>query len=187
MSDKRFRPLGTRQFPLPPLGKFPLALPVLLGLVLPLAIVAAFVLVSGADREWLKALPALLALPVVAGLLAWSMHSRRVELLPGQIRVRQWPIPRGFALSDIELDAARVEDLDQNRQLQPVMKLIGSRLPGFRSGWFWLRDKRRAYVLCSSGSRVLCLPRRDGSVLLLGVERPDDLLQALRHAEGGRS
>lgn len=156
--------------------------PILIGAIAPLFLLIAITLAAGKTREWVHALPALLAMPLVAGLLAASMHSRRVELLPGRLRVRRWPIPRSFALDSLDLDRARIADLRTESGLQPVMKLIGSRLPGFRAGWFRLRDGQRAYVLSSTGSRALYLPRKDGSALVLAVERPEALLQALRDA-----
>ena len=94
-----------------------------------------------------------------------------------QIRARR-------ATGEVE---AVVFDLRQEPGLQPTVKLAGSRLPGFRSGWFWLRDGRKAYVLSTTGSRVLYLPRKDGNALLLGMERPDALLQSVRDGTGRRS
>lgn len=177
--------MSTKEFALPPLGKFARVFPILVGAIAPLLLLVGIALAAGKSRDWLHALPALLAMPVVAAVVASSMHSRRVELLPGRLRVRRWPIPRSFALDSLDLDRARLADLRQESELHPVMKLIGSRLPGFRAGWFRLRNGHRAYVLSSSGSRALYLPRKDGSALLLGVERPEALLQALRDG-GGR-
>ena len=176
--------MSMKSFPMPPPGKFARIFPVLIGAVLPLLMIVGIVLAVGNNLDWLHALPALMVLPLVAGVLGWSMHSRVVDVLPASLRVRRWPIPRGFALASLELDRAQVVDLRQDATLQPMIKLMGSRLPGFRSGWFRLRDGRRAYVLSTSGSRHLCLPRRDGSALLLGVERPEALLQALRDVGG---
>ena len=172
--------MSSKEFPLPPLGKFARVFPILIGAIVPLALLIVMALSAGQSRDWLHGLPALLVMPLVAGLLAASMFSRRVELLGGRLRVRRWPIPRSFALDSLDLGQARVVDLRQESGLQPVRKLIGSRLPGFMAGWFKLRDGHRAYVLSSSGSRALYLPRKDGSLLLLGVERPESLLQALR-------
>lgn len=176
--------MNVKGFPLPPLGKFARIFPILIGVLSPLLLVVGIALVARDQQGWIHVLPAFLVLPVVALVIASSMHSRQVELLPQALRVRRWPIPRSFALDSLDLEQARVVDLRQEPALQPVMKLMGSRLPGFRSGWFWLRDRRRGFVLSSTGSRALCLPRRDGSVLLLGVARPEALLQALRDGSG---
>jgi hypothetical protein len=55
-------------------------------------------------------------------------------------------------------------------------------MPGYRSGWFWLRDKRRAYLVLTDWKRVLALPKRDGGIVLLSLQRPEALLDALRRA-----
>lgn len=168
-----------KAFPLPSLGKFPRIFPILIGAVLPLLIIIGIALASGRNQEWQHALPALLTLPVAALLIAASMNMRKVELLDGSIRVRRWPIPRSFPLDGLDIGQARVVDIGRESSLHPVVKLVGSRMPGFRSGWFRLRDGRRSFVLSTSGSRALYLPRRDGSVLLLAVERPEELLRSL--------
>lgn len=179
--------MSEKVFELPPPGKFARVFPILIGLVLPLLMITAIVLAAGTDPNWVHALPAILSLPVVAAFVGWHIHSRKVELLTDQVRVRRWPLPRNFNLAGMDLEQARVADLRQENALQPTIKLVGSRLPGFRSGWFRLRDGRRAYELMTSASRVLYLPRKDGRVLLLGVERPEALLQALRDEASRRS
>ncbi len=178
--------MSEKSFALPPLGKFARVFPILIGVVVPIVMFVAIALAGGKDREWVHALPALLVMPVVALVVASGMHSRQVEILPDTLRVRRWPVPRSFALSSLEPDRAQTVDLRQENALQPVLKLMGSRMPGFRSGWFRLRDGRRGFVLTTSGNKALCLPRKDGSVLLLGVERPEALLQALRDDTGRR-
>jgi hypothetical protein len=179
--------MSEKIFKLPAPGKFAQVFPLLIGAVLPLLVISIVILAAGTGTNWIHALPAMLTLPIVAIFIAWHMHSRQVELLPDKLRVRRWPLPRSFSLNGMDLDQARVLDLRQESSLQPTVKLAGSRLPGFRSGWFWLRDGRKAYVLTTSSSRVLYLPRKDGNVLLLGVDRPDALLQSLRDENGRRS
>lgn len=179
--------MSAQVFKLPPPGKFARVFPVLIGLVLPILVITTLVLTAGTDPNWVHALPAILSLPVVAAFVGWHTHSRKVELLADQVQLRRWPLPRNFNLAGMDMDQARVVDLGQESALQPTIKLVGSRLPGFRSGWFRLRDGRRAYVLTTSSQRVLYLPRKDGNVLLLGVERPDALLQALRDEASRRS
>ena len=114
------------------------------------------------------------------------MYGRAVVLGDGQVQVRRWPLPRRFALADIDLAAARVADLQHEPGLRPLLKLFGTRMPGLRSGWFLTRDRKRAYVSCTAGDRFAVLPLRNGRLLLLGVERPEALLAALHDAAAAR-
>jgi hypothetical protein len=169
------------RFELPPPSPLARWLPLLVGGVAPLLLAGVVLLFKDvADAPPREAFGSLLALPIAAALIVLMRAGRCVELLPGQLQVRRWPIPRRFSLADLDLAAAEVVDLSARPDLRPLLRIAGTRLPGFRSGWFWLRDKRRAYVLMGGSARVLRVPRRDGAQLLLGVARPDALLAALR-------
>lgn len=178
--------MNAQVFTLPPPGKFAaLVFPVLIGVLLPAVLVTALVL---ADRhsgqqgdDWQKAAALVLTLPFIGGAFAWSVRRREVVLMEdGRLQVRRWPVPRRALPGEFDLAQARIVDLAREPGLQPGMKIAGSRMPGFTSGRFWLKDKRRAYVLMTERRRVLVLPRHDGQVWLLGVERADALLAALR-------
>jgi hypothetical protein len=167
-------------FPLPPPGKLAVLFPVFIGLGIPLAMLGIALAVGVPRAAWPGVAAGIMVLPVVAWTVAASIRNRLVEVLPEGLRVRRWPRPKVGALGEFDLPRARVVDLDGEPAMRPTFKLAGTWLPGFRSGWFWLRDRRRAYVLLTTARRALFLPRHDGSAWLLGVERPDALLAALR-------
>ena len=175
------------RFELPPPSPLARWLPLLVGGLAPLLLAGVLLLFKdAANAPDSEAFVSLLALPVAAGLMVLLRAGRAVELLPGRLQVRRWPFPRRFALAELDLGSAEVVDLTTRRDLRPMLRLAGTRLPGFRSGWFWLRDRRRAYVLTGASPRVLRISRHDGAQLLLGVARPDALLAALRDAVAKR-
>ena len=124
--------------------------------------------------------------PVLAALLALDMFHRDVRLTDKGLRLRTLPWRSTVPLQALDLERAEIVDLESRRELMPGIKIAGSRLPGYRSGHFWLRDRRRASVLVTDPRRVLLLPRRDGSVLLLSLQQPEALLRALRRMYDGR-
>jgi hypothetical protein len=124
------------------------------------------------------------AMPFIAGLIAMDMLRRDVRLDDKGLRLRTLPWRSTVKLADIDLERAEIVDLASRPELMPRMKIAGSRLPGYRSGSFWLRDKRRASVLLTDLHRVLVLPLRKGTVILLSVQQPDALLEALRRHRG---
>lgn len=172
--------MSPQVFALPPPGKLASGFPLFIGLVLPLVMLGVVLAFGVRGPQWLPVIAAVLVLPPVAWMVAATIRGRRVELLPEGLRVRRWPTPKLSALDAFDLAAARIVDLDAEPALRPTFKIAGTYLPGFRSGWFWLRDRRRAYVLLTTSRRALLLPRRDGAAWLLGVERPEALLAALR-------
>lgn len=166
------------RFEFAPPGAFARVFPLLVGAGAPLIIVAVLAL-QPQPMVWMHVLPALAMLPLVGGLLALSMHRRRLVLDGGRLRYRWFP-GKNTALSEIDLEAARIIDLDQERALQPVFRIFGTALPGYRAGWFWLRNRKMAYVVLSDWRRVLVLPRRDGKLLMFSLKQADAVLEALR-------
>lgn len=171
-----------REFELVPPGKIALLFPLFIGLVLPVLILGTMVFAAKGSQEWHRAGVALLAFPIIAGFLGWSMHGRKIRVSADGLSRSRLPWPRPVRLAELDLAQARVLDLDAHPELRPVLKIAGTRIPGFSSGLFWLRDRRRASVLLTDRRRVLVLPRRDGNLVMLSPERPEALLEALRAA-----
>lgn len=169
------------EFAFAPPGRFAHLFLLLLGLAFPMAALTALALAAPV-RQWLPALPAVLAMPLLMAWLGWAMHRRRLRLRDGYLHYGRMPWQRA-AVAALDLEAARILDLGQQRGLQPVWRLAGTALPGYRSGWFRLRDRRRAYVVLSDWRRTLVLPKRDGGLLLFDLQRPEAVLAALRHRD----
>jgi hypothetical protein len=143
-------------------------------------VVAVLLLGTGAPaREWLRAAP-LALMPIVALVLAQVLFGNRLRLSDAGLRIRTPPWPRTIPVSQMDLARSEIVDLRERRELQPLIKLAGSRMPGFRAGRFRLRDKRWASVILTDPRRVLVLPLVDGRVLLFSVQQPQLLLEALR-------
>lgn len=170
--------MKARSFEFVPPGVFARLFPLLIAVVMPLVAVAALAL-QPKPFEWTPVLPALMMLPLVGGILALAMHRRRLRLDGDRIIYRFMP-GKSTRLSELDLDRARIVDLAQEKSLQPVFRMFGTALPGYRSGWFWLRNRATAYVVLSDWRRVLVLPRRDGRLLMFSLQKPDAVLDALR-------
>ena len=166
-----------------PPGKLANLFPLFFGVALPLILLGVVVIAAQGSREWIIAARAIVLLPIVAGILAWSMHHRSLSLSGAGLRVRRFPWPLVLPLKELDLAGARLVDLARETELRPYLKLAGTRIPGYRSGWFWLRDRRRAYVVLTGDQRVLLLPKRDGQIFMFSLQRPEALLDALRRSE----
>lgn len=152
-----------------------------------LGLVAGVVGIGIAAREeplvWLALIPVALAIV----LLNWSVRRRRVILEDGALRIAGGIHATTVAVDELDLDAARVFDLREAGALAPSWKTFGTSMPGFRAGHFRLRNRGRAFVLLTDTQRVLALPQRSGRTLLLSLERPQAMLDALHDvAERGR-
>lgn len=124
-----------------------------------------------------------LVLPVLVAslaLLAWMLRRTRVTLDAGNLVIAAGMLTRRVAVADLVLDKARIVDLREHRELRPLLKVFGTSLPGHTSGHFRLHDRRAAFVLVTDRSRVLVLPERSGKTLLLSLQQPQALLDALK-------
>lgn len=148
-------------------------------LAVPLVLMAAGLTIGEAWQEpsaWLA--PALLV-PVAVG-LPWLLRRRRVALRDHTLIVQAGFNTRRVDVRELALDKARVVDLDERIELQPVLRGLGTGLPGFRAGWFISRgDFSRMFCLLTDRHRVLWLPLRDGPGVLLSLQQPRQLLDAL--------
>jgi hypothetical protein len=173
--------MSTQEFEIPPPGKFVLAFLLVIGVIMPLITITVLTLAEHNPRVVLLALPAVIIFPLIAGGIAWSIFKRKIRFEDKALLIGPFGWRR-VQMSELNLDSAAVINLQEHRELQPTFKMAGTSMPGYRSGWFWLRDKRRAYVVLTDWQRVLALPKRDGGIILLSLQRPDALLDALRRA-----
>lgn len=118
--------------------------------------------------------------------LDWALRRQALALDAGELKVRSTFFHTRVALTQLQLDQARIVDLEEHLDLRPQLKTRGYALPGLRSGWYRLRNKRKAFVATADSRHVLWLPTSAGHALLLDVRDPHALLKLLhervRHA-----
>ena len=122
----------------------------------------------------------LLPVALAAVLIAIGIRRRRVELDGGELRIAAGFLRHRVQRSALRLDAAAVVDLAERTELRPFWRSFGIGLPGYRAGHYRLRNGTKAFVLVTAPRRVLVLPEHDGRTLLLSLEQPQALLDALR-------
>lgn len=129
-------------------------------------------------RQYLPWMLAAVAALGFAGLC--TLYGRRsVALEAGTLVIRAGLNTRRVPAMAIELERARIIDLDTTRELQPRRMTLGSSLPGYRAGWFRTRQWGKGFFLLTDRRRVLWLPERDGPHLVLSLQQPQALLAAL--------
>ncbi|MEV5117880.1 PH domain-containing protein [Stenotrophomonas indicatrix] len=122
-----------------------------------------------------------LAVIVLMGIgLGWAFFRRRVELAGNVLDVRSTLYRRRTPVADLMLDQAEVVDLSRDRRYGIRFKTNGYSMPGFYSGHFRLQGGGKGFALVTDRARTLVIPVRGGSTLLLSLERPQALLEALR-------
>jgi len=170
------------EFAVPAPGKAAWVTLVALGIVVPAALIGAVVAFDPAQlRKLAAAAPILIISLLLLPALGALMWRRSVRLDDGVLVVKAAFYTQRIPASDLDVSAARVLDLDEHTEYRPV-KANGYALPGFFAGHFRNATKVREKFFCllTDRRRVLVLPERSGRSLLLSLERPQALLDALR-------
>lgn len=126
-------------------------------------------------------------LGVLTAVLSWAFFRRRIRLDGTTLEVVSTFYRKRVAVEALQLERARVVDLAEHGSFKPTLKTNGYGMPGFQSGHYRLRDRSKAFCLLTDASRVLYLPLRDGSALLISPEQPRALLEALQALAAPRS
>lgn len=129
----------------------------------------------GGSAAW-----SLIVIAVLAVGLGAAFFRRRVALAGNVLDVRSTMYRRRVPVAQLRLDQAEVVDLQRDRRYGIRVKTNGYSTPGFYSGHFRLQGGGKGFALVTDRARVLALPVSDGSTLLLSVDRPQALLDALR-------
>lgn len=120
----------------------------------------------------------------LAAVAAWAFHRRlnrqHLSIDRNGLDIATSFYRRRLALGELDIEQARIVDLEEHTSLKPLFKTNGAAFPGYQSGWFRLRNGKRALVARSGGTRVLWIPTRRNFDLLLQPVHPQSLLDALR-------
>lgn len=123
-----------------------------------------------------------LVLVAVIGVLAWTAWSARhsrIEIDAESVRLVGDFWGRSLPLASLDLARAEVLDLERDPQRAPRGRTLGTGLPGYASGWFRLRSGEKALAYLTDTTRVAYVPTSEGYALLLSVDDPARLLEAL--------
>lgn len=123
----------------------------------------------------------LVVMPLITLALSLLCQRRAITLGNGQLDIVSTLYRKRVPLTSLRLERARVVNFDEHPELKPGNKSNGIQFPGFRSGHFHMGDGGKGFCLITDNRRVLILPLRDGSTLMLSPEQPRALLNALRH------
>ena len=125
----------------------------------------------------------LLILGLFLGWLELSSGHPSVVLTDEDLRLNVPLYRRTIPNAEIAVNQARIVDLNNEPPLNPRFRTNGIGLPGYRVGWFRLRNGDRALAAITRPKQVLYVPTTRDYSLLLSVAEPEELLQALQFAE----
>ncbi|MEA5123144.1 PH domain-containing protein [Xanthomonas floridensis] len=149
---------------------------------LPLSITAGLISIAHASsHDHSGTLVVHLGILLAVAVACTVAHARRsIQLDDARLVVRSTFFTKRVPLSALRLDSARVVDLAEHTAFKPGLQLLGFGYPGFKSGHYRSKSAVRGFYLLTHSRRVLILPLRDNSLVVLSPEQPHQLLGDLR-------
>jgi hypothetical protein len=126
----------------------------------------------------------LVVLGIAGGLVYASFRgskSSTFEVSSAGLRLRGDVYGRLIPSNELLVHDARRVDVSDG-PYRPVMRIGGTAVPGYRAGWFNLRNGRRALLYVTDENKVVLVPTTAGYDVLLSVDEVDAFLEALRHS-----
>ncbi len=178
----------TRQFAVLPPSKAVWVTMLLLGGLVPLTILAMVLVLSDEMRAVQTIVPhaiSIVAVLAILSALVAVLRRMRVETEDGMLVVRAALYTRKLPFESVDIERARILDLDRSSEYWPRVRLNGIALPGLHIGYYrGTPIKRKLFCLITSSRRVLLLPEREPEhFLLLSLERPQALIDALKQKQ----
>ncbi len=148
-----------------------------------------FQLVPASDRTlWFLGGIAILLIGLLClfGYLAYSSRHTRFEISPEGLTINGRLYGRTISAESLVLEEAKRTDLSGDSEYRLRTRTHGTGLPGYRAGWFRLRNGEKALVFVTDLERVVYVPTKEGYSVLLSVAAPEQFLEALTSAVAGR-
>ena len=122
----------------------------------------------------------LLPLLLLFAYLAYSARNVKFEVSSEGLRIRGDIYGRMIPAPALLADQARVLDLTQDKDHQLSWRTNGVGLPGYKSGWFRLKNREKALVFVTDPTSVVYIPTREAYAVLLSVAQPEEFVRAIR-------
>lgn len=113
------------------------------------------------------------------GWIVYSSRNAKFEVSASGLRIRADMYGREVPRHDLLPDQARIISIDKEERYRPVLRTNGVGLPGYKSGWFELKNGEKALAFITSTKDLVYIPTNKGYCILLSVSKPSEFLESL--------
>ena len=143
-----------------------------------------FLIAPAASRAmWFLVLVPGIVIVLVVGVLGSALmgaRGARFEVSLAGLRLRGDLYGRLIPVDQLRAESASRVDFTAMPELRPARRTMGTGLPGYRAGWFRLKNGERALLYLTDETRAVYVPTTAGYSVLLSPREPDRFLEALR-------
>jgi len=130
-------------------------------------------------------IPLLIAVFVLFGSLT-GMKRSKFEVSPAGLRLSGDLYGRLISVADLRGGSARRVDIGSGSDFQPTRRTWGTGLPGYRAGWFRLRNGEKALLYVTDPAKAVYVPTRLDFVVMVSPDDADGFLSAIRSVAPAR-
>jgi uncharacterized protein (DUF58 family) len=112
-----------------------------------------------------------------------SQHTRFVVSSDG-LRITGTLSGRMIPKNQIQVSSVRPVNLEVERQYLPSWRTNGIGLPGYRAGWFKLKNGEKSLLFLTDRSHAVYIPTSNGYSVLASVPDPERFAESLRKNVG---
>ena len=112
--------------------------------------------------------------------VAYSSQKASFELSSAGLRLRGDLYGRLIPAASLLAKEAKIINLSNETEYQPVSRTFGTGLPGYSAGWFRLRNRNKALIYVTDYNQVIYVPTTKNYVVLLSVSQPTAFLEKLK-------
>ena len=124
------------------------------------------------------------ALALVGGLLLYSPGIPAVTVTRDTLAIADHFYPFTLRRANVDLDHVQVVDLRTDKAWKPTLRTNGFANSRYRSGWFRVSGGKTVRLYQASSPRLVLLPPRTGTYVLLEVKDPEAFVADLRRQWG---
>lgn len=118
-------------------------------------------------------------LVVFARFVYWSKYTT-YEITDAELIINGGMWSRTIGRDQLNVDSAEIVNAKTSEAFGVRVRTTGIAIPGYKSGWFRLKNDEKALLFVTDQSKVIRLPTFDGYTLMMTVDEPEQFLAALR-------
>lgn len=149
----------------------------------------AFPIAPSDTKPFWVMIPVLLIIVAAGVMLALSLLGARAssfEVSTEGLRLRGDLYGRLVPASEIRTGEVRRLDLGSEPDYAPRVRTLGTALPGYRSGWFRLKNGEKALLYMTDRVKAVLVPTVNNYSIIVSPSDPDAFVAAMKALGRGR-
>ncbi len=113
------------------------------------------------------------------GFVSYSSRNLKFKLTEQGLQIKGGIYGRFIPKDSFIKENAKILNINTMKDYNPKIRKNGIGLPGYKEGWFTLKNGERALLYVTDRSQVFYIPTKENYSVLLSTDQPRKLLKAM--------